>query len=97
MCSSDLHVVRQRFLRVAMLAHFHRHRGGSGVSVVGSGDGAGVDAAAHLVEHHAEVGETLGFGVRIEHARAAAFVHVAQCDDVATGVEIRRASCRERV
>ena len=81
-----VHVVSQRLLCIAMLAHLHRHRGGRGVGVVGRGDSAGVDALAHLFEHHTKVGEALGLGVGLEHRIGAGLVHVTQRDYVCPGL-----------
>ena len=56
------------------------------MGVVGRGDSAGVDALAHLFEHHAKVGEALGLGVGLEHRIGAGLVHVTQRDYVCPGL-----------
>lgn len=54
------------FFDVDVLAEGHGLDGGGEVGVVGGADGDGVDVAAHLIEHFAEVVEAFGVGVGLE-------------------------------
>jgi hypothetical protein len=75
--------VRERLLRVDVLAGVDRRHRDDGVRVVGRADGYGVDVVGLLVEHLAEILVAAGVGVIGEGLLAAFLVDVAQGDDVA--------------
>ena len=62
---------------------------GDGVKMIRRGDGHGVDALAHLVEHDAEIPVKFRLRIFLDLFRAIHAVHVAQGDDVFAAATIR--------
>jgi hypothetical protein len=70
-------------LAEAVLAHPHRHQGGSGVVVVGRADRDRIDTLAHLVEHLAVVGELFRLRKHLRSGGEITGVYVADGHHVA--------------
>ena len=77
-----IHRVGQRLLAIDMLAQRHGMSCHAGMRMVGGGHHDGIDALAHLVEHHAPVLEPAGVGIVTERLVGIFPVDIAQGHDV---------------
>ena len=72
----------QRLLAVDGLAQLHRHDRGHGMRVIGRGHDHRIDVGRILLEHFAEIFETLSLGESVERTLRAFPIDVAQRIDI---------------
>ena len=76
--------VSERFFAINVFAAFHRFHGNEGVGVIWSADDHAFDFLAHLIEHHAIIGEAPGIRIFGEFLGGIIFIDIAERDDVVT-------------